>query len=142
MGDQLSELKRSSAAALLAPSIVPLIAMALVGISGESMEGLNALVVVWIAVVSYAGFYAFGYPLAKLLDKQDSLSIGTLLASGFICGAIVGLLVGIVVGSFLGSYKAPTLSLLFVFGWLGGLVAFVFGLMAKVRWSKDPFQHS
>lgn len=116
--------------------------MALVGVSDESMEGLNALVVFWIAVVSYAGFYAFGYPLAKLLDKRDSLSIGTLLASGFICGAIVGLLCGIVVGSLLGSYKAPTLSLLFVFGGLGGLVAFVFGLMAKVRWSKDPFQHS
>jgi len=142
ISDQLSELKRFSAAALLAPSIVPLIAMALVGISGDSMQGINALVVVWIAVVSYAGFYAFGYPLAKLLDKQDSLSIGTLLASGFICGAIVGLLLGIVVGSFLGSYKSPTLSLLFVFGWLGGLVAFVFGLMAKVRWSKGPFQHS
>lgn len=116
--------------------------MVLVGISDESMEGLNALVVVWIAVVSYVGFYAFGYPLAKLLHKRDSLSIGTLVVSGFICGAIVGLLLGIVVGSLFGAFKAPTLSFLIVFGGLGGLVAFVFGLMARVRWSKDPFQDS
>jgi len=138
----MSELKGSSAAALLAPSIVPLIAMALVYIADESMEGLNGVVVVCIAVISYAGFYAFGYPLAKLLEKRGSLSIGTLLLSGFLCGAIVGLLLGIVVGGLVASYKTPTLRLLFVFGGLGGLVAFVFGILARVRWSKDPLQNS
>ena len=116
--------------------------MALVGISNDSMEGVNALVVFWIAVVSYVGFYAFGYPLAKLLEERDSLSIGTLLVSGFICGAIVGLLLGIIGGSLFGSYKAPTLTSLIVCGGLGGLVAFVFGVLAKVRWSKSSFRDS
>jgi len=114
--------------------------MALVGITDDSMEGINTFVLFWIAVVSYVGFYAFGYPLAKLLDERDSLSIGTLLVSGFICGATVGLLLGIIGGSLFGSNKAPTLTSLIVFGWLGGLVAFVFGLLAKVRWSKDSFR--
>lgn len=93
-------------------------------------------------VVSYSGFYTFGYPLAKYLDRRNSLSIGTLLVSGFICGAIVGVIVGMVIGNLLGAHNAPTLSVLFVFGGLGGLVAFVFGILAKVRWSKDAFQSS
>lgn len=136
----MSQLTRFGAAALLAPSIVPLIAVVLVGITDDSMEGINALVIFWISVVSYVGFYAFGYPLAKLLEERDSLSIGTLLVSGFICGAIVGLLLGIIGGSLFGSYKAPTLTSLIVFGGLGALVAFVFGLLAKVRWSKGSFR--
>jgi len=58
--------------------------MALVGITDDSMEGINTFVLFWIAVVSYVGFYAFGYPLAKLLDERDSLSIGTLLVSVYL----------------------------------------------------------
>jgi hypothetical protein len=136
----LSQVPKFGSAALLAPSIVPLLFIALVGISSEKLEGLNVVAVFWITVVSYAGFFVFGYPLAKLLDKRGVLSIGTLLVSGLICGAIVGVLLGLVIGNFLGSYKAPTLRLLFTFGGLGGLVAFAFGLLANVRWSRGPFQ--
>lgn len=138
----MSQVPKFGFAALLAPSIVPFLFLALVGVSSEKLEGLNALAAFWIAVVSYAGFFAFGYPLAKLLDKRGVLSITTLLVSGLICGAMVGVLLGVAFGYFFGSYKAPTLQLLFTFGGLGGLVALAFGFLARIRWSKSSLQDS
>lgn len=136
----VSQLKEPNFAALLAPAIVPFVAVAVIIGTGEHVRGLNSVMVFWTAVVSYASFFAFGYPLAKLLDKRDYLSICTLMAGGFVCGAVVGVLVGLGIGTVLGSYKALPIVMLIIFGGLGALVAFTFGLLAKVRWSRNPFQ--
>ena len=78
--------------------------------------------------------------MAKLLDKRDHLSVCTLMTGGFVCGAVIGALVGLGIGAILGSYKLLPIAVLIIFGGLGALVALAFGLLAKVRWSRDPFQ--
>lgn len=131
-------------ASLLAPAIVPLLVLAVIGNSGEGMGRLNALTIFLIAFVSYAGFFAFGYPLAKALDERSTLSISTMLLSGLQRGAIVGAILGLVVGGLLSSFSAPSLILLFslgglvAFGGLGALVAFLFGVLSSVLAPKDP----
>ena len=131
-------------ASLLAPAIVPLLVLAVIGSTGEGMGRLNALTVVLGSFVSYAGFFAFGYPLAKVLDERSTFSISTMLLSGLIRGAVVGAILGLLIGGLLSSFSAPTLMLLFslgglvAFGGLGALVAFLFGLLSNVLSPGDP----
>lgn len=130
-------------ASLLAPAIVPLLALAVISSSGERVEGLSAATVFLITVVSYAGFFAFGYPLAKVLDERGTFSISTMLLSGLTRGAVVGAILGLIIGGLLSSFNAPSLILLFSFGGLvsfgvlGGLVAFLFGLLSNVLPPKE-----
>ena len=136
----MTQLKRPVLGAFFSPLVIPVGYLCYVVASSERLEGLNELILFWITVVSYSGFLAIGYPLVKLLDSRNYLSIGILSVCGFASGILVGLIVWLVLGGLFRSLVSPSIEFIFAFGGLGALVAFVFGLLAGVRWSRDPLK--
>ncbi|MGB5630782.1 MAG: hypothetical protein WBM57_15550 [Woeseiaceae bacterium] len=131
----MRELKDYGNAAWTAPLVVPIVVAVLSLVVDRGFTELAALMVFFAAVVSYAGSFALGYPLAILLDRKGALSMWTLTVIGLTGGGLVGVVVPLFLPRLFGPYTLPPSGFILALAGFGALVAISFGLMAKVRWT-------
>jgi hypothetical protein len=124
---------RYISAFLIAPSVAPIIVLALIAI-GDSRD-LNDMLFIGATVLlaSYSGAVVFGLPVVRALDQRRLLNLGSLLLSGIVVGVLVFIIAAMLVfGS--GETLANIEILSVVLGGVMGVaVAMAFGLIAGVQ---------
>jgi hypothetical protein len=127
------KLSRRIFAFLIAPSVAPVIVLALVSI-GEPRD-LNDVVSIGAIVLlaSYSGAVLFGVPVVQILNRYSLLNLGSLALAGIVAGIFVFVIAAmLVVGVDETLANIEVLSVV-LGGVIGIAVAMTFGLIAGVQ---------